>query len=392
MRHIVMIHEICGDVGGAERIVLHLAKELQQEFTFSLIYHEKRNDQKEWEEAFQRSYKIDFNKSSKDIEQQVLAVLQNEKPNLVLLHKCSSIPLLEAILSSKLPALRWVHDHDVYCMRGYKYFPWSRKICTKKAGACCLFPCLAFLKRERKSLLGIRYESFMNKMKLIRLDQQLSGFLVGSSFMQAELQRQGYNKEKIEICHYVPKTPFCDLKRDFSCQHILFIGQIVRGKGLDVLLESLPLISCPFKLFVIGSGSHEGKCRQISKQLQLERKVDFLGYLTQEEMLPYLQKASCIVVPSMWPDPFPIVGVDCIRRGIPVVGFASGGISEWLHHGKNGLLVPWNDRKGLALALEELIINRILNENFGIMAKKIAMDEFSQSEYLQKLTKRFRSI
>jgi glycosyltransferase involved in cell wall biosynthesis len=387
-----MIHEKCGNVGGAERIVLHLAKELQQQFTFSLIYDVKKGSQDGWNEAFQRSYKIDFRTNSKEIESQVLKILQTEKPDIILLHRCTSIPILVAILSSKLPALHWVHDHETYCMRGYKYSPWTRKICTKQAGACCLFPCFAFLKRDRGNRLNFRYESFSNKMHLIRLDRQLSGFIVSSSFMKLELQRQGYNQDKIEICHYVPETPFCDIKRDFSCQNVLFIGQIERGKGLDVLLESLPSILCPFKLFVIGQGSHEEKCRKIIKKHNQESKVEFLGFLTQEEMFPYLQNASCVVVPSMWPEPFSLVGVDSIRRGIPVVGFDSGGISEWLHHRKNGILVPWNERTKLANAVEELLVNRTVNEEFGIIAKKIAEKEFAQSECLQKLTNRFRSI
>jgi glycosyltransferase involved in cell wall biosynthesis len=109
-------------------------------------------------------------------------------------------------------------------------------------------------------------------------------------------------------------------------------------------------------------------------------------------MLPYLQKASCVVVPSMWPDPFPIVGVESIRQGIPVVGFDSGGISEWLHHKKNGILVSWNDDKALKDAIKELLTNRKLNERLGIDAKKIARKEFSRSHSLKQLITRFRSL
>ena len=60
-----------------------------------------------------------------------------------------------------------------------------------------------------------------------------------------------------------------------------------------------------------------------------------------------------VVMPSLWPEPFGLVGLEANRRGVPVVAFATGGIPEWLHDGVNGCLAPGDPptADGLADAL-----------------------------------------
>jgi glycosyltransferase involved in cell wall biosynthesis len=66
-----------------------------------------------------------------------------------------------------------------------------------------------------------------------------------------------------------------------------------------------------------------------------------------------LAATDVVVMPSLWPEPFGLVGLEANRRGVPVVAFATGGIPEWLQDGVNGCLAPGDPptAEGLADAL-----------------------------------------
>jgi len=62
------------------------------------------------------------------------------QPDAVYVHKCSDPSVLEVLTKGNLPVVRMVHDHDLYCMRGYKYGYFSRQICQRAASAYCVSP------------------------------------------------------------------------------------------------------------------------------------------------------------------------------------------------------------------------------------------------------------
>jgi glycosyltransferase involved in cell wall biosynthesis len=66
----------------------------------------------------------------------------------------------------------------------------------------------------------------------------------------------------------------------------------------------------------------------------------FHGWVDREQRDRILGAADLLAVPSLWPEPFGLVGVEAGRLGLPAVGFAVGGIPDWLIAGKTGELAP----------------------------------------------------
>src|SRR5205085_9146746 len=85
----------------------------------------------------------------------------------IYVHKWDHLASIETWLNGAAPLVRMVHDHDIYCLRSYRYNPLTRRICTRAAGAHCVFPCLAPIKRNRGAGLPIRWASFFEKQREI---------------------------------------------------------------------------------------------------------------------------------------------------------------------------------------------------------------------------------
>jgi glycosyltransferase involved in cell wall biosynthesis len=389
---LLLIHELCGFHGGAEQYIYSTSQDLAQEFELHLLYARKsEKDAERFAQAFTSCHCVDFN-ADDALAQQWPALCKRLEPDLLYVHKCSSSSLLRAIAQSVIPKIRMVHDHDSYCMRSYKYSPWTRRICERAAGPACLFPCGAFIARDRSARFGLSLKSFRQQMELIQADQGFDAYLLGSNYMCEELERQGYPQERLHIIPPVPRPKDKCLHSSFDDSNTLvFAGQIIRGKGLDCLIESLAQVSVPFHLKVMGEGSHRAYCEELVRSLGLEDYVSFLGFVPHEKMDQVYQQATAVVFPSVWPEPFGAVGLEVMRWGIPVVGFDAGGVRDWLRDGVSGALIPWMDLTAMARALEALLLNKDYARSLGQSAQAFVAKEFGYYATLQRKSALIRS-
>src|SRR5262249_41192189 len=191
-------------------------------------------------------------------------------------------------------------------------------------------------------------------------------FLVYSEYGKEELVRNGFERKKIQV--YAPiesRNPTAQLSSFSDRNLVLYVGQIIRGKGVDVLLRALSQVRVNFQCMIMGEGSHRSTCESLAKRLNFGDRVRFGGFEGREALQKLYLEASALAVPSVWPEPFGMVGPEAMLYGVPVVAFETGGISEWLKNGENGFLVPWMDAEALAQRLETLLLNKSLGMQMG---------------------------
>jgi glycosyltransferase involved in cell wall biosynthesis len=121
----------------------------------------------------------------------------------------------------------------------------------------------------------------------------------------------------------------------------------------------------PFECLILGDGNHRPYCERLCARLHLADRVQFRGFVPANELQKFYADASVFVVPSVWPEPFGMVGPEAMRYGLPVVAFDSGGIKEWLFHGENGFLAPRMDTRAFASHIENLLRNKELGRQLG---------------------------
>jgi glycosyltransferase involved in cell wall biosynthesis len=268
--------------------------------------------------------------------------------SVVYLHKLEDEVLLDAVPADARLALA-VHDHDATCVRSHRYLPLTRAPCARAPGFdCILHGCV--IVRRRGALVPL---TLRDPFALARATRSLAtrGLLVAcSEFLRGTLVDAGVPPERVEVVRPVPPedpAPFVEVP---ATPVFAFVGQIVRGKGLDLLLEALALIP-EAMLIVAGAGPSLAEEQRHSIRLGLEPRVNFLGALAPDRVREVYDRARVVVVPSRWPEPFGMIGVEAMRRRRLVVAARHGGITEWLTDGVTGVAFDPCDVADLARAL-----------------------------------------
>ena len=99
-----------------------------------------------------------------------------------------------------------------------------------------------------------------------------------------------------------------------------------------------------------------------------------------------------LVLPSLWPEPFGLVGPEAMAYGKPVVAFDVGGVREWLVDRVNGLLVPRGDVPSLAAAIAELQMDPQLRARLGEGARLCVKERFDRKVILPRLMAIYREL
>jgi glycosyltransferase involved in cell wall biosynthesis len=279
--------------------------------------------------------------------------------------------------------IRMVHDHDLCCPRRHKYYAWNGRICRHEAGWRCYLD-LAFVGRS-VGPAKIALVSIGDKMREMRRNQQLALLLVGSIAMREELIQNGFPEGRVEILPPVVRMPLRAMAPIPAENRILYVGQLIRGKGVDLLLRALPHLRCEYELTIVGAGNARGKLEQLCGALGIEGGVRFQGWVNPQDLGDYYARAKLVAAPSRWPEPFGMIGLEAMHYGRPVVAFRVGGIPDWLEDGATGLLAPEQDVRAFAGAMERLLGDAPLCARLGAQAQERVRTQFRFEDYLDRL-------
>lgn len=146
--------------------------------------------------------------------------------------------------------------------------------------------------------------------------------------------------------------PTVPVDRDERPLRLVFAGRLERVKGVDRLIEICSRLRIPFRLDIVGSGSEETAIRRMISSFRLEDSITLHGW--QSNVSPYLESAEVVVITSRM-EGFGLAVVEAMAHGcIPVAYRVEGGLSDIVHDGVNGMLVPDEDAVAFATALAEI--------------------------------------
>ncbi|MHA1330070.1 MAG: glycosyltransferase family 4 protein [Candidatus Hodarchaeales archaeon] len=319
-------------------------------------------------------------------------ILDKEEPDVIFLSELRNFRLLRLLLDYG-QVVAMAHDYWLFCLRRVRTLYFSKKVCRQKLGPRCLLHGCFLRKTSGSSSRIIHYNSLLKLKRLANIYREIACNIVASNYVKDVFLQHGFVREQVEVLPLFTALPSVSYAHHTSREgNILFVGRMDRYKGVDYLLRALTKVRAMFTCTVIGDGPLLSKYQQLSRQLGLADVVRFLGWISHEKIEEYRQVASLVAVPSIWPEPFGIVGIEAMASAKPVVAFDSGGISQWLQDGETGYLVPPKDVDGMAQKIEYLLRNPGIGRHLGRVGRRLAEAKYNKEVYFERLTNVFERV
>jgi glycosyltransferase involved in cell wall biosynthesis len=207
----------------------------------------------------------------------------------------------------------------------------------------------------------------------------------------------GADPEKIRVLHngvdvnrFKPLTGVKDemrkklgISKDSSV--VLTVRRLVYKNGIDTLIESAKIaVKKNPRLFflVVGKGPDFGKVKEKIEQLGMQENFRLTGFISDEVLPFYYNVADFFVLPSKSGEGLPLVALEAMACGVPVIATNVGGISEVMKEG-SGKLVPPNSPDFLAKAILEFSHSNLLALKNGL--RKMVEQKYSWDRNVEKL-------
>jgi glycosyltransferase involved in cell wall biosynthesis len=387
---ILFANEKRGAFGGVEQNVLDTARGLRSRgHRCTLAYAESTGkNEAAWDEAFEASTPCNelFAGGASEAGRSLSEI--GDGADVVYMHKVpSAAPFLDwvnRLNTVSLPRLvRMVHDHDLCCPRRHKYFAHNGRICHQAAGWRCWLD-LAFLEKS-DGPLKVGFSPIGPKINEMRRNATLDALLVGSTFMREELLLNGFPDSRVHRVPPIVRPIDGEPTPPSSERSVLYVGQLIRGKGVDLFLEAFATLPNDVNATIVGTGNASEALQAQAAELGISDRVNFAGWVANEALDPLYRAARVVVVPSRWPEPFGMVGLEAMQRARPVVAFAVGGIPDWLEDGETGFLADEQDVETFASSIEKLLVDPDLAERMGRAGWQRARDDYSFESFLDAI-------
>lgn len=202
-------------------------------------------------------------------------------------------------------------------------------------------------------------------------------FTVVSEKMKRDLIALGCDKDKIVVHRMgvdLKQFTFCfrEIKVEDTLR-LLSIGRLVEKKGLEYAIQAVGKAARRFPQIqykIIGDGELNNRLKEIVKKLKVEQNIQLLGWKSHHEVAQLMQDAHILLAPSVTAgdgdqEGVPVVIMEALARGLPVISTLHSGIPELVQDGQSGFLVPEKDVHALTDKLEYMIEHPELFDAMG---------------------------
>ena len=290
----------------------------------------------------------------------------------------SSIQITSHRLSAPLSFLR-VKEYEAFCTRELKkmepkiVFGLDRNAFQThlRAGNGVHAAYLEHRRRQEGLLKGVSFALNPLHRTLLKIEKRsfespdLKLLITNSHMVEKEILRfYQTDPKKIQVIHNgvewkEMQTHFDQWEsqreeklKNLNSFQLLFVGHNWKRKGLDLLMRGLSLLpQYDFHLSVIGNEKNSGYFYRLAKELNLEKKISFLGRVSPT---PFYQLADALVIPSLY-DPFANVTVEALAMGVFVISSKTNGGHEVLTKDNGTVIEDLNDPTSIASAIENAL-------------------------------------
>lgn len=392
---ILHLSKVFSPSGGVGSYVLRLCRaQVDAGHEVFLIHSDEQAVQGVLPESAMRQVK-DFHlyedASNEQKTEEVMAEIDRISPDVVHIQNNQNLKL-EKVIQEKYPATKSIHVYD-YCPSGNKFHHASGKACQHATSLKCL-PRMLYKRCTTAKDPAWIMKAYKQTLAVNAINQKYAKVLVASQFVKNEAVKSGYAASQVEVLNYFAEKPEESQGISNHKNIIMFSGRVFREKGIFLLLKVIKRIpqSLDYELVIDGDGPALEQAKKMARSLGVQSRVRFVGWLGAAEHKELYKEASIVVFPSIWPEPFGLVGIEAMSYAKPVVAFDHAGVKEWLRNGVSGYAVTVNDEKAMADKLQFLLENRSHAQAMGEQGKEIFESNFTADNHVKKLQMIYKEV
>ena len=306
---------------------------------------------------------------------EAVRALREWAPDVVYCNGLSNVNL-EAAISRVAPSVFSAHGYWGTCISGAKshLLPTPRP-CDRTLGPGCL---LRYYPRRCGGLNPLTMvKDYAAQSRRLEILRTFDAVVVHSDHMAREYAKHGIRADIVSLPLGVG-TPCSAQARAARRWRACFIGRMTALKGVASMLDALrlaqPRLAVPMHLTLAGDGPERARSEILAHKITAtlpNLTFEFTGWIQEARRAELLSMQDLLIVPSVWPEPFGMVGLEAAAYGVPAVAFDVGGIPEWLHDGSNGLLAAAAppSAAGLADAIVRALRDEAVHRRLGAGAR-----------------------
>ena len=310
----------------------------------------------------------------------VLDAVLGFAPDLAHVHASINFALENAV-RARIPALKTLHVYE-FCPAGTKFHAATGQACTVTTGLLCV-PRQGYLRCTTSRRPAVWWGNYRQALRSNRHHQDYDQLIVASEFVRRQAIATGFDGARVAVVPYFTTLP-ADVP-PVTTRNVLHVGRVVREKGADLLLEAMAQVPGEWRVVIVGDGIDLAFVRQRAAALGIADRVDFKGWRTGTALDEEYRHAAVVAVPSRWPEPFGITGIESMAWQRPVVAFDVGGIPEWLEDGAGGFRVAAGDVPGMAARIRQLLEDPEQAREVAARGRARVAQDFTATTHLRQL-------
>jgi len=409
----VLVFSDCYIYGGSERLMSFLMNNEILNTSYDLNFFYRKN--KQYENDMNRDF---VNVSTNKVH--ALPLLSNDS----LFHKINCLEINRTVKKLlKIPFFVFQHSgaYAIWNLFIFAFTLWYNKpdiIHINNGGypaarSCNLLVVANFLFGRSKIVYQVNNQaqdsSYLFKIYDKFISHQVNFFLTASKLAKNVLMvKRGFINEKIEVINNCVPEAVIKLSREEICHDlgippnkfiISQVGFLTARKGQAHLLNSLhllfrqnPLLKHEIIILFVGNGEDEVVLKQQVIDLDLCKNCYFLGY--RDNSQDYINACDLFVLPSISNEDMPLVILNALQLGKPIIASNFAGISQALKHNRSGLLIDLNLKtfeNDIAESIYMIFTDKPFRTALGLEAKE-SFKEFTPEKYGYNLSRLYNKL
>jgi len=306
-------------------------------------------------------------------------IIDLECPDVVHAHNILpmfSPSVLVACRRKRVPVVLHCHSYLLTCPTTFHFK--DGKICERCLGGreywCVIKNCrnniFESIGYALRNIIARKMRFFSNNVTL---------FVALNEFARGRLVNSGFREDRVVVLPNMVYIPAAGIDAG-NGEYVGYSGRLSHEKGVDTLLgaaRKFPFLS----VRIAGDGPLYSELKRGSPE-----NVSFVGWLDAGQLNEFYRKARFVVVPSKWFEVCPIVILEAMANGLPVIASKIGGLPEIVENGVTGFLFEPGNAKDLADKMKLLWEDINLCRRMGEAARERAMREYRDEVYYKRLT------